>query len=182
MQPVMTGAEIKTARQGLGLTQDALAEMILVDVTTVQRWEAGITEPGLIALQRLTDFFQKRPGLKHPFLDYFLGLDIAVGVLDEHAVYRRANRRFVDVLGFSDRAEILGHYCVDICEIWTKWVVQHVPTNPEDLLYSRFESISVGGDVHLRGVRRNFVHTITAVRQVEFSSFLLHVIEEIQDR
>ncbi len=174
----MTNEEIREARRKLGLTQEALAEMMMVDVTTVQRWEAGATEPGLTALQRLQNLFQKRPGLRHPLLDFFLSLSVPVGVLDEHAVYRRVNRPFVEFLGFGDRAEVLGHYCTEVCGIWQSEEYARVYLEPPALLFSNFESLSIQENQVFRGARKQFVHTITAVRQREFSSLLLHTIEE----
>lgn len=49
----MTGADLRCAREELGLSQAELARLFGVDVMTISRWERGesrITAPGAIAL------------------------------------------------------------------------------------------------------------------------------------
>ena len=41
----MTPAEMREVREGLGLTQAALAELFGVHIRTVRRWEAGHMVP-----------------------------------------------------------------------------------------------------------------------------------------
>ena len=49
----MTPSEIRTLRQRLRLTQQALADRIGVHVETVRRWEQGRTCPSRMALRFL---------------------------------------------------------------------------------------------------------------------------------
>lgn len=54
----MTPADLRTAREALGLTQRTLAERLTVSENTVWRWERGlmpIEHPGMLrlALERL---------------------------------------------------------------------------------------------------------------------------------
>ena len=45
----MTGPEVKTLRQNLGMTQEDLAHELGVTVSTVNRWENGHTRPSRLA-------------------------------------------------------------------------------------------------------------------------------------
>lgn len=173
----MKPAEIRQYRTQHRMTQESLAHKLMVDVTTVQRWEAGKTEPSLSAMQQLINLFLKRPPQNHPLLDALLGLNVPVAVLDEHAVYRRINRAFLEVLGFGDRAEVIGNYCLEVSPIWTKVTSGQTDPKPEKLLFSDFHTITVEGALMVEGQERPALHRITALKQQNFSSLLIHEIE-----
>ena len=173
----MKPAEIKKFRMEHGMTQEDLAHKLMVDVTTVQRWETGKAEPGLRALQQLINFFLKRPSQWHPLLDALLGLRIPVAVLDEHAVYRRVNRPFVKLSGFADRAEVVGHYCVEVSPIWEQVTGQYAVA-PEMLLFSDFDEMTIADKLHVGGSMLTVTHRISALKQKDFSSLLIHQIEQ----
>jgi len=52
--PATIGARIRAARQALGLSQVALAELLEVPQGQVSQWETG-REPGAVYLRRLAD-------------------------------------------------------------------------------------------------------------------------------
>ena len=177
----MNAEEIRKARKSLGITQEQLAINMLVDVTTVQRWEAGRTVPSLSAVQRLKNFFVKMRGLTHPLMDILLESQDGIAILDENAVYRRLNTAFLDHLHIGDRTEAIGCYCFDVNSrsrhIWRKFgkIAQSVP---EDLLFSDFEHIFAKERHAENGKPTLYIHSLTAIRQTEFSSYLLHKIEK----
>ena len=47
------GSRIKELREQLGLTQEALAEVLGVSFATVNRWENGWTAPSKLALRQI---------------------------------------------------------------------------------------------------------------------------------
>ncbi|MDD2958016.1 MAG: helix-turn-helix domain-containing protein [Lachnospiraceae bacterium] len=51
------GAFLKTLRKGKGLTQEQLAEMLLVSGRTVSRWETGTNMPDLSVLVQMAEFY-----------------------------------------------------------------------------------------------------------------------------
>lgn len=50
----MTAADIKTFREGLGLTQEELAERIGVTHSAISQWESGKKSPRPMVLKMLT--------------------------------------------------------------------------------------------------------------------------------
>ena len=50
---------LKALRQAKGLSQKALAEMLLVDQRTVSAWETGVCEPSLQSLAKLCEIFEE---------------------------------------------------------------------------------------------------------------------------
>jgi transcriptional regulator with XRE-family HTH domain len=54
--------QIKHLRKQRGLTQEALAEAVGADQSTVQRWESGKRTPDLNDMVKLADALQVRPG------------------------------------------------------------------------------------------------------------------------
>jgi len=173
----MGPAEIRQYRIRQGMTQEDLADRLMVDVTTVQRWEAGRTEPNLRALQQLVNLFAKRPCQRHPLLDALLGLRVPVAVLDEFAVYQRCNSAFLNLLGFADRAEVVGHYCLDVSPIWKKVVDGQKDPTPEMLVFGDFDEMTIEDTMPVGGRMLSVTHRITALRQTDFSSMLIHEIE-----
>ena len=51
----MDGAEIRTLRKGLGLTQEEFAHEIGVTFATVNRWENGKSKPSRLAVRILAE-------------------------------------------------------------------------------------------------------------------------------
>ncbi len=49
----MNAEDIKTIREKLGLTQEALARLIGVSFQTVNRWERGGFKPSPLALEKI---------------------------------------------------------------------------------------------------------------------------------
>lgn len=52
------GAFLKTLRKGRGLTQEQLAEILLVSGRTVSRWETGTNLPDLSILVQMADYYE----------------------------------------------------------------------------------------------------------------------------
>ena len=50
-------ARLKEARQSIGLTQDQVAEKILVSRVTVSHWESGKSLPDIVSLISLSDLY-----------------------------------------------------------------------------------------------------------------------------
>lgn len=175
----MINEDIRTGRKANGLTQERLAELMAVDVTTVQRWESGATEPSIAALQRLKNLFERRSGLAHPLFDIFLNLDFAAAVLDENCVYQKANRRFLNHFGAQGIDDIVGLYCSEVSEIWDLDVKKLTGLDPEELLFGDFTSVSIPEKYKVGQNQASCEHTIIAVRQVDFSGVLLHQIEQV---
>jgi len=175
----MNKDEIREIRKARGLTQESFAQMALVDVTTVQRWEAGLTEPSLPTLKRLKDLFNKHVGLHHPFFEIFMSLGSAAAILDEYGVYRKANRKFLDAVNAGDSAEVVGVYCTDVSSIWERDVIQLTGLEPEKLLFGEFDSINIREKRTGSRSPGVYEHEITAIRQTYFSGVLLHQILEI---
>lgn len=48
---------MKRYRQGRGITQQGLADMLEVSLSAVQKWERGQAEPNARTLQRMADIF-----------------------------------------------------------------------------------------------------------------------------
>ena len=53
-----TDARIRMLRQALGLTQESFAAELGVNVTTVVRWERGLSRPTRLALRQLEEVSQ----------------------------------------------------------------------------------------------------------------------------
>lgn len=51
----MTAQQLKQARQKLGLSQSAFAELMLVSARAVKYWESGERKPSKLAVQRIKD-------------------------------------------------------------------------------------------------------------------------------
>ena len=49
----MKPEDIKAIREALGLTQEALAHKLRVELATVNRWENGHKKPSIVALKAL---------------------------------------------------------------------------------------------------------------------------------
>ncbi len=58
---------LKELREGKGLSQKALANILSVSQGTIGNWESGIREPNFDMVQKLADYFQVTT-------DYLLGL------------------------------------------------------------------------------------------------------------
>lgn len=63
----MTGAEVKTLRVNLGMTQEDLAHELGVTVSTVNRWENGHTRPSRLATAGLDRLATDREVAPPPF-------------------------------------------------------------------------------------------------------------------
>ena len=50
------GEELKKARQRCFLSQESLAKIIGVSVSTINRWESGESKPNLTAMKQIKDF------------------------------------------------------------------------------------------------------------------------------
>lgn len=62
----MDGADIKTLRKQLGLTQEEFAHQIGVTFATVNRWENGKSEPSRLAIKMLMTFDHTTQPKRHP--------------------------------------------------------------------------------------------------------------------
>ena len=56
----MTPKDIKKLRTRLGLTQNALAQLIPTTVTTISRWECGDRHPTGLYAKRLEDVARRK--------------------------------------------------------------------------------------------------------------------------
>lgn len=52
-----TGNNIRICREKTGFLQRELAQSLGVDKSTLSRWESGDTDPGILGLTRLSQFF-----------------------------------------------------------------------------------------------------------------------------
>lgn len=50
--------EIRSTREGLGLSQEASARLMDVALITFSRWERGVVEPSTIVLRGISAFFE----------------------------------------------------------------------------------------------------------------------------
>ena len=57
----MTAAEIKALRARLDLTQEAMARVVGVSWTTVNRWETGRSAPRGLSVAALRDLVRRQP-------------------------------------------------------------------------------------------------------------------------
>jgi len=176
----VTAEDIREARKSLGMTQEQLASKMLVDVTTVQRWEAGRTEPSLAAGQRLKNLLVKPQGLDHPLSDMMLEAEYGTAILDEHAVYRKVNTAFLEHMGLEDQSDLIGRYCFDVRDrlrdIWRRFR-ELAGASPEDLLFGDFDRISAQERFTRDGTSVLYIHSLTAIRQTNYSGNLAHCIE-----
>lgn len=58
MQDNRFGKNIRHLREGLGLSQQQLAQRLFVTQKVISNWELGRSEPGLDELNRLCDYFE----------------------------------------------------------------------------------------------------------------------------
>lgn len=86
---------LRSAREKAGLTIQALAEMLSVDMSTVSRWESGTREPGL---KTVVDIAEK---LDVPS-DYLLGLSDSDGSSQNLSINDRAKAILERVRDKSD--------------------------------------------------------------------------------
>lgn len=59
MRRIKFAENLKQLRQGAGITQARLAEMMGVDQRTVSAWEKGVCEPSFETLSKLCEFFDE---------------------------------------------------------------------------------------------------------------------------
>jgi len=55
------GGKIRVSRESLGLSQERLAHTLIIDPTTIRRWESGQTRPSKELLKKLDQFFSSFP-------------------------------------------------------------------------------------------------------------------------
>lgn len=159
------------------MTQEKLAELMQVDVTTVYRWESDRVEPSLQNILRLTDVLTKLEGLNHPFFDVTLSQPLAAALLDGFAVYRKVNREFISLFGFNSAEDVVGKYAGELCAFWNVPIKEATGLAPEDLVTGDITVLELSMvETTVRGARP-LRHSVTVARQEKFSSVLVHQVK-----
>lgn len=172
----MEAQEIRTARLDKGFSQEKLAEIMGVDVTTIYRWEAGIVAPSLTNSLHLRDILSKFDGLKHPLMTFLLSQNEAIALIDREGVYRDANRVFLNYMCLESD-QLIGHYATECMDFWNRYVQAEAGQAPEQLAASDIAEVTVVTDGTVSSSGRAMRHVINIVRQEQFSAVIVHRIE-----
>lgn len=117
--------KIKEARTNAGLTQEQVAEKIMVSRQTISNWENGKSLPDIISIMKLSDLYQIS-------LDELLKGDTKMKEkIEKDAKVARGNKRLIlttTILIFAvaiiySISIFVGGAFYDFCEAAIKWVV-----------------------------------------------------------
>lgn len=102
------GRRVKEYRARNGITQEALAEDLGVDRTTISRWESGRDEPALMYRKRIMAFTPTyQEGTIRGLIDFIDSLDGMATLLDANFRVLRTTRKHQETLRY-DPAELYG--------------------------------------------------------------------------
>jgi len=138
---------VKEYRERNGVTQQALADDLGVDRTTISRWENGHAEPALGYRKRLTALTPTyQEGVVRALIDFIDDMDGLATLLDADFRVLRTTRKHQQLLGY-DVSQVYGRSCERYWSAEMERIIKHV-----------------GG---LRGYRRNGIYMmdLALVRQ-----------------
>ncbi len=102
------GLRIKTYRSRNGLTQQAMADDLGVDRTTIIRWEKGQDEPALMYRKRILAWSPTIPeGVVRGLIDVVDHMDGFATLLDSNFRVLRTSKRHQQLLGY-DVSDVYG--------------------------------------------------------------------------
>lgn len=168
----MDGIELRKLRKERGLSQEKLAAILHVATTTIYRWESDLVKPGIHSKALLLDILLKSDGLTHPFVTELLNSSDGVALLDNQAVYQRANNAFLRLTNLA-KDKLIGAAAQECFEMWKE--IAHESGAPIQFLSTGYiASIEFGTrEKHGDGLR-HLHHEIVILRQKQYSTILVH--------
>jgi transcriptional regulator with XRE-family HTH domain len=128
---------IRTFRSSRGLTQAALAEMLLVDVTTISRWERGLAQPER-AMQQLLVKLTGQTDVDHPGLKLAIESSrLPVALLDADCRWLAASQGRLQAIDRS-ASQIVGH---DARRVMNDVAVETLSAFLADRYYSKHDLV-----------------------------------------
>jgi DNA-binding XRE family transcriptional regulator len=117
---------VKDYRARNGITQQALAEDLGVDRTTISRWETARDEPALMyrrKLMALTPSFEE--GVVRGLIDFIDNLDGLATLLDANFRVLRTTRKHQELMGY-DPGEVYGQSCERYWSAEMEGIIKHL--------------------------------------------------------
>jgi transcriptional regulator with XRE-family HTH domain len=132
------GLVIRTFRRSRGLTQAALAEMLLVDVTTISRWERGLAQPERAMQQMLVKLTGRQMDADHSSLKLAIeNSRLPVAMLDADCRWLAVSQGRCQAIGRSS-SEIVGH---DARRVMNDVAVETLSAFLADSYYSKHDLV-----------------------------------------
>ncbi|MEP1208469.1 MAG: helix-turn-helix transcriptional regulator [Rhizobiaceae bacterium] len=176
---ITDGKTLKALRKKRGMTQEALARAMQLEVRTIQRWEADDVKPSIQNVHQLIEQLNKTDWQKHPIHKMILAQDGAVALLDSFAVYRQVNSRFRSLYSTWEKQDIEGEYAANLFQFWHKSIEQVSDIAPQALASSNITSIDHCMSETFGGESIPLRHQVFVIRQEKFSTMLVHEISRI---
>jgi transcriptional regulator with XRE-family HTH domain len=168
----MKAGDIRKHREARGFTQEYIADRLNVDISTVYRWEADMVAPSLRNTQYLIDILVKKDAFQHPLTNRLIHDPQALAVADIFGVYRKANSAFENITGVIS-SDLVGQTVSGVFPNLVELSEGRAGVGVAELPTSNFEVLEVRAPGS-NTVSHPLVHSLEVLRQVEFTTVVLH--------